>query len=477
MLDDDRLVTEQLRGRATAAVRAVVVRGLGIRGLTFAGQLLLARMLAPQEFGVMVLGLALFNFTTFLADGGLGAALIRRVESPTPEELQNLLGIQLLVSLAVMAVAAPLLFLHTSHGAILAAMMAPAPIVSMQAAGTVYLERALNFRPKVTVELIEAGIYTILTVGLTFLGVGLWAFPIAAGTRVFIGSCLILLIVPQGRIGPRFKISRIRNLLRFGIHFQLIGVLNVIRDQGTVGVVTFLSGLAAAGQWGLGYRLMQPPFILLESVWRVSYPLMSQVVNTGGRPNQVVGRLIIYTGTGLGLLLVPLAATADLMIPILAGPGWEPAVAIVLPACVGLLIGGPISAAGAGYLYARGDSIAMLRATAYHTVVWVSVTVLLIGRLGVVAAGVGWLLAGCVDAVMIGRALKRSSRSLRILRSILPLWVAAALATGVTHWLSHLNTSPGQLVIGIVTGEVVFLSLMLASFPKLAKPFVMALLR
>ena len=63
--------------------------------LGLVGLLVLARMLSPTDFGVVAFGTTFVTFANFLADGGIGNALIRRVEPPERADLKALLGFQL----------------------------------------------------------------------------------------------------------------------------------------------------------------------------------------------------------------------------------------------------------------------------------------------------------------------------------------------------------------------------------------------
>ena len=86
---------QQLRDRAVSGAVLIAVRGIGVRVLGLVGYLVFARVLTPAEFGVAALGLSITFFAQFLADAGLGAAMIRRAEPPMRHELASLVGAQL----------------------------------------------------------------------------------------------------------------------------------------------------------------------------------------------------------------------------------------------------------------------------------------------------------------------------------------------------------------------------------------------
>ena len=94
-LPDDHLSASDVRQRAVASAAVNLLRGIGVKCLGLVGLLVLARMLSPTDFGVVAFGATLVTFANFLADGGIGNALIRRVEPPERADLKALLGFQL----------------------------------------------------------------------------------------------------------------------------------------------------------------------------------------------------------------------------------------------------------------------------------------------------------------------------------------------------------------------------------------------
>lgn len=82
--EDDALSDSELKRRAKAGVFVVSTRGLVILLLGFAGNVVVARLLNPEDFGVVAIGMSFVLFAGLVSDGGLGAGLIRRREPPAP---------------------------------------------------------------------------------------------------------------------------------------------------------------------------------------------------------------------------------------------------------------------------------------------------------------------------------------------------------------------------------------------------------
>jgi O-antigen/teichoic acid export membrane protein len=89
-----------IRRRGATGAALLTVRAAAAQAVAFAGTLVLAHQLAPSEFGIVALGATIVTTGNFLADGGLGAALVRKSSAPTALELRTLLAVQLTVASA-----------------------------------------------------------------------------------------------------------------------------------------------------------------------------------------------------------------------------------------------------------------------------------------------------------------------------------------------------------------------------------------
>src|SRR5919199_3614581 len=104
--EKETLSGDELKRRTSASLFIVGSRGVLIMVAGFGGNVALARLLTPHDFGVIAIGMAVVLVGQMLSEGGLGAALIRRPEPPRTEELSALTALQLSGSAAVAAVTA-----------------------------------------------------------------------------------------------------------------------------------------------------------------------------------------------------------------------------------------------------------------------------------------------------------------------------------------------------------------------------------
>ena len=84
-----------------------------------------------------------------------------------------------------------------------------------------------------------------------------------------------------------------------------------------------IGGFEALGVCDIVYRFTTVVIILMESLWRVSFPAMSRLRETGENALPVVERAAGMAAVVSGLLVVPLAGAASALVPVLFGPHWH----------------------------------------------------------------------------------------------------------------------------------------------------------
>ena len=442
---------EKLVERTSAGVFIVGSRGLALLVLALAGNVVLARLLTPRDFGIVAIGMGVTLVSGLLSDGGLGAALIRRAEPPDRDELGGLTALQLTVTVALAAAAAAVAAVVGGPAWVVAAMAASMPLVAFQFAGRILLERSLDYRPLAVVEVAQGLTYHIGAIALVVAGLGVWGVALAVLLRTAVATALMARASPVGIVWPRFSWDRVRPLIGFGVRFQAVTATWVLREQLLNAAIGLIAGFSTLGLWRLAGRLMEVPFLLLQSLWRVSFPAMSQFVTTREAPAPLIERAAGMAVVGTGTLLTALAGSAPGLIPGLFGETWHDAAAIIPGACLGLAVGGSVSVATQGYLYAVGDASAVLRSVVLQALAWFAVTLPLLRPVGPAAIGLGWTVSSFVEATVLARATAvwTPVRLARVLGA--PLVVGTASAAG--GWLLA-EAAGANLASGVAGGAL-----------------------
>lgn len=439
-----------IRDRGALGAVLLTIRAAGAQAISFVGMLVLAHLLSPTALGTVAFGITILTIGNFFADGGLGAALIRRAEQPTVDEFRALLALQLTLALVIALGVAAVGSRAGTTGQVTAIMVCALPLLALRAPHAIALERALDYRPIASIDLVESLVFYGWAIATVEAGWGVWGVASAAVAKSLVGSALMTAASPLGVIAPRLKLGTLRSMLGFGIGFQAVGLAALARSEGVNLVVVAIGGEAVLGYWSLANRLLQVPFWVFQSLWRVSFPTMARLRALGESTPRTVERFARVTALASGAMLAPLAASAHYLVPALFGERWAPAAAPVPWACAGLLVAGPISVAAAGYLYSERNVRTPLLATIISTPVWLGVIAILLGPVGVAAVGIGWMFASWTEAVIFSRALWRAHVAVE---RIIVVPVAVTLACAVFAYALQTPLS-NPLAEGIATATL-----------------------
>ena len=422
----------EIRRLAGAGVAAVGLRQVAIRGLGLAGTVVLAHLLVPRDIGTVAFGTALVTVFGFVGDSGMGAGLIRGERTPERDDLRSFLGLQLLVTTVLAIVTIAIGLQAGLVGRVTALMVLALPVAAFRTPGVVMYERNLRYQPLVLIELIETVVFYAWAIGTVALGWGVWGLASASPVRAAVGAVIMNLRSPAGFLLPGLAWRRVRGLLSFGLQYQAVNAVALARDQGLNVGTAALAGVAVLGLWSLAYRILQLPFLLFDSVWRVSFPAMSRLLAAKEDVAPIMERGLGLAALITGALLAILVGTTPALVPAVFGSQWTPAAAVIPWSALGLMFGGPISVATSGYLYAIGDSWSVLLSAIVQTAAWFIVTFALLNVLGVQALGAGWMVASVVEAAVLANRTRRHLK----LEFFRPLALPAALAAvaSVSGW-------------------------------------------
>lgn len=442
------LQRDELKRRASAGLFIVGTRGVVILLLGFSSNVVIARLLTPEDFGVVAIGASFVLLTGVLSDGGLGGALIRRPEPPSSEELQALTALQLTVSaglaLTVVTVAAP----FGKIGWVTALMVSSMLLVAFQFPGRILFERSLRYGPLAVVELSQVVTYHLSAIALVVAGFGVWGLASATVARAAVGTVVMARLSPAGFVRPRFAWHLVRPLMRFGLRFQAVSVTLLVRDQGLNLATAAIASVSTLGLLSLARRLMEVPYMFFASLGRISMPAMSHVVASKEDAGPLMERAAGMAAIGAGLVLTGLAGSAPGLIPGLFGEQWRGASSIIPGACLGLGISGSVSITIQSYLYAKGDASAVVQAAIFQAMTLFAVSLPLLPVIGVSALGLGWFVSSVMEAFVLSRAAQKWT-PVRMTRPLLAPVVIGVVA-GLLGWL--VSAVGGDLVSGVAGG-------------------------
>jgi lipopolysaccharide exporter len=409
-------------------------RGTLIQGLAFLGNLALARLLVPEDFGVVAIGLTVITVGRVLAGAGLGSALIGSEEVPSREVLKAVTGLQLTVTSAVAAVAVGVAVVVGNAAMVTALMVLALPLSAFRTPAMVLFQRRLQFGVQVTIEIVETLVYLAVAVTLAALDFGAWSLAIATVVRMLVGTVMSIALSAAGLLLPTLQFWRLRSIFGFGWRFGATGVSRLAQDTALTAGIAAIGGLGVLGLWSFAVRILAIPRLLFESMWKVGFPAFSRLMGYEGeeRTGKVLERTVGTFAVVVALVLCPIVASSPALVPMLFGADWTDVSLIMPGAGIAMAIAGPLGLVTSSYLYARGDASTGLVGTNITGAVRIAATLPLLSALGVTAIGIGWAIGTVTGtAYTLPRAQKASGA--RLVAPVLRP-VACGIVGGAAGW-------------------------------------------
>jgi O-antigen/teichoic acid export membrane protein len=446
----EHLTAEELRARATRGAAVLGLRGVLIYAVGIGANLLLASLLAPRDFGLFALGTVILTFGIYVAEGGFGAALIRREQTPTRLELEAVLALQLGLTSAISCVAFLVAVPFGRDGLVIATMVASLPFIVLRTPSVVVLEQRLRYREIATADVIEAFVYYVWACGAVLLGFGVWGMATGVVVRGLAGSLALTALGRVGFMRPRWSWATVRPVVGFGARFQAAEALLIAREQGVNVVVGAVAGLGTLGIWNLAWRVIQIPSLFFLAVGRVAFPTMSRLVSAERDARSVLERGAAALAVLTGVMVAGLVGSS-VALPAIVGDAWTDVPATIFWSGIGFIVAAPTAFATRGYLFVRDQAGTIATGLLVSGAVWFGVAAALLPELGAPAVGVGSIFAGIVNSAVLARRTAHLSGAAVVARSAMPTAVALT-ATGLA-WLA--GQQPSDPLVGGAVGFAV----------------------
>jgi O-antigen/teichoic acid export membrane protein len=327
--------------KSTEDLKQKTLRGASMRlfaqGASFllrvVSLMVLARLLKPDDFGLVGMVTAITGVLSLFRDFGLSAATVQRV-SITDAQASTLFWLNGLVGaiLTVVALAsAPAIaaFYHQPH--LIGVTFIVAAGFFFNGFGVQHsalLQRQMRFTSLATIELISLVVSTIVAIVFAKIGFGYWALawmtlcaPIVSTVGLWVAARWVPGLPRRG--------AGIRSMLRFGGTVTLNGLVIYVGSNFEKILLGRFWGAEAIGIYGRAYQLIRMPIDSLNfAVGEVAFSALSRL-----QGDHALLKRYFLRGYSLVLVLtLPItfgcALFANDLIAVLLGPKWQSAAQI-----------------------------------------------------------------------------------------------------------------------------------------------------
>lgn len=352
----DALATAHLdQGLGTRAANGafIAIGGQAVRtALSLASAVVLARLLSPEDFGLVAMAAAFTGFCGMFADLGLATATVQRrdIDHATVSALFFVnLGAGALVALLA-AAAAPVaasIFGEPRLGPITAALAVPIVLTAASAQHRAVLQRGMHWtalqRIELTAQIAAAGVAIMLAWGTPL---GYWALVAQAWASAATGLVLTWQ-TSSWRPGRVRDWSQVRGALGLGLNLTGFNLVNYFHRQFDNILIGWRWGATELGHYTRAYGLLLLPLSLINGPTSSAViPALSRVQHEPERWRALYLAALSAVVLASSLITALLIATAVPLIAILFGSAWSQSAQIFECLALSMFAATPLNSTG-----------------------------------------------------------------------------------------------------------------------------------
>ncbi len=320
--------------RRTSALAIAGTRRLGIgialqRGAQVLAMILLARLLVPEDFGLMSAAAVILEFANMMRDLGMSKVLIQRREHPA--QTANVLFFSSWILTAfvygIVLLAAPVVssFLGNSRAGTVVAVLGLQ--LFLEAAITVpraLAGKELDVNTQVRIAVLETSINAIVCVLLAMAGYGVWSLVCGALSGGCASALAWNLTSPWRPSWSGWDWKVARDMARFGVTLTAAGALESASDLSTRGLIGGVLGVGPLGLYDVSSRSVNLVFrhAVVAVGERIALPAFCKVQEDRAQICAWFLKMVSYSCLMVSPLAVALVVLADILVPLVLGPKW-----------------------------------------------------------------------------------------------------------------------------------------------------------
>lgn len=373
-------MAEHLKRKIVSGTKWTAIDNIASRLLQLAIVSVMARLLTPEDFGIVAVGLFFIAFGAAIEGSGFTFAYIRdRDHDSDAFSALRVLSLGTALAIVVLLLAGAHLIAQFYQRPVLETVVAALSVTilidGLSSPLRAHCEKALEFSVTAKARLAGLAVGAVAAIASAMLGAGFWALVVQQLVQRL--TFLALLIVRGGYPrSSRLSLQRCREYLAYGWPLQLAGMLNILSREVNTVFIGKVVGISAAGIYSRANNLQA---LLVQTtvntVEKVAFPALAQVRDRQEdlvRWTRISNR--IYSFLIYPCLAVMLVASDDL-VAFLFGPQWAEAgyymKFLVAIGCVRFLQSGNLT-----LLKVQGNTTSALAFRIYEAVITITMMLL-----------------------------------------------------------------------------------------------------
>lgn len=316
-----------------------VTERFGNQGIQFLIGLMLARLLMPEDYGLLGMLLIFISIAQVFVDGGFSAALIRRKEVSDQDYSTVFwfnLGVALLCYLIIYTTSP---FIADFYDEPLLAPLAKVVALNIiiNAFGMIQktlLTKKLDFKTQAKINIASILISGVIGIIAAWRGCGVWALVIQNITKNVLVNAGFWL-QSSWRPGRVFSQTAFRELFGFGSKLLLSSLINAVSENLYAIIIGKLYNAKSLGFYTRANQFQKLPVSsIYGAIGVVSYPVLAELKDEPVKLREAYRSMIRMVAWCLFPVMVILGAVAEPMVKIVLTDKWLPCVPLLQILCI-----------------------------------------------------------------------------------------------------------------------------------------------
>lgn len=371
----------------------------GVQGVQFVLSIILARLVTPEDYGVIAILLVFIQIATVFIQSGFNTALIQKKESDDLDfssifYLSLFVAGILYVGLFFSSPFVARFYKSESLTKLLRVISLTLFFGAINSVQNAYVSKTMQFRRFFFSSMgavIGSGVVGIV---MAYKGFGVWALVAQQLVRDFL-ICIILWFTVKWRPKFIFSFARVKTLFSFGWKLLVSGLLDTVFRNIYNLIVGRIYDKETLGYFNRGHQFPQVIATNLDgSIQSVMLPTLSSHNDDVAEVKRITRRSISMSAFVLMPCMFGLAAVAEPLVRVLLTDKWLPCVPFLQLACISYAIY-PIQTANLTGINALGRSDVFLKLEIIKKIITILNIVITI-PLGIYAMAIGQVISAFI---------------------------------------------------------------------------------
>lgn len=457
------MTKQNLKTQTKKGLAWSLIERFATQGLQFIFGVILARLLSPEDYGIIAMPLVFLAIAQCFIDSGFSSALVRK-----PDINDDDLSTAFYFNIGVGVVCYLFLFVSSPFIADFYDTPILSDILKVTSLATLFnplcavqqtiLTRKIDFKTQALVSLTGAFVSGICGLLMAYNGCGVWSL-VSQQVGGYVIRTGMLWAVSKWRPQRRWSYESFRYLWGFGSKLLCSGLLNTIYNNIYPIVIGKFFSANDLGNYTRAQQFAHLPSINLTSViQRVAFPVLSTIQNDDERFTKNYRKILRLSAFVIFPLMLLISAVADPLVRLLLTDKWEGCIVLLQIVCFAMMWY-PVHAVNLSLLTVKGRSDLFFRLEIYKKILGICIMCVTIpfGIIWMVCGGVvSSVLSLIINTYYTGKLLKLSF--FKQMSDLLPIFTNSFAMWLIIHASFFLVSNKFiQLPLGLLVGIVVYI--------------------